>query len=120
MAIDWDAVVLAPAMAVFGTGDGEDAIVYWPKAAIGTDASITLTDAVFDEGFTAIVLEDGAQVSTVMPCLGVRMTHFTDYPHEPQQGGQAFIPRKGTYVVREARPDSHGHCLLLMNLMVPA
>lgn len=119
MAIDWDAVVLAPAMAIFGPRPGLDPPTYWPKAAIGTDGFITLADAVFDEGFTAVILEDGAQVSTVMPCLGVRMAHFADLPGEPQQGGQAHIPGFGTYVVRDAQPDSHGHCLLLLNLMAP-
>jgi hypothetical protein len=116
MAIDWDAVVLSPVMAIFGEGSGD--VTYYPLATIGS-AGFGLADAVFDEAHTVTLMDGDQPVSTVMPCLGVRQALFADYAGEPTQGAQVRITGKGLYVVRDPQPDGHGHVLLLLNLMVP-
>lgn len=108
MAVDWDALVLGPAMAIFG-----GVATYYAPDRLG-QPGLTLTGAVFDEAFEAIILEDGQPVSSVMPALGVRDALF-DTP--PAQRGQVRIESRGLYVVRDVQPDGHGHTLLLLNLM---
>lgn len=120
MAIDWDSLVLAPLIGVFG--EPNDAVsgdlrpVYTPAGG-----SPFPVDGVFDDGFTQkVLLEDGAPgFVTSDPVLGVRVAEFAAQspPVTPAQNDQVLIPRTGaTYIVNTAQPDSHGWILLQLNL----
>lgn len=111
--IDWDVLVLSPVMGIFGEGQ-DQAPVYTPRG--GT--AFTLPDAVFDRQFLAVtVAEDGSEVSSRMPVLGVRLAAC---PVPPAQGDRVTIPSIGaTYMVREVQADGHGHAKLLLNLVSP-
>jgi hypothetical protein len=112
VSIDWDALVLAPVMSVFGEGDPVDPLtlpLYTPRAG----AAFRLADAVFDRAYADVTLEDdGTENTTRKPCLGVRLSLF-EIP--PGQGDLAFIPSEDiTFVVKDVRPDGHGHAKLIM------
>lgn len=110
MAIDFDADVLAPLMAVFG----EDVQpTYTPQG--GQAFPI---DGVFDRPFKGLVLEaDGEPgFATRKPCIGVRLAQF---PADPVKGDQIFVPSvPQTYLVSDVRPDGKGWALL--ELMIKA
>jgi len=104
VAIDWDKAVLGPVMGVFG-----ELVHYAPAAGQPFD----IADAVFDEAYREVVVEDGIPVSSVTPVLGVRLAAFLT---PPAQDDALTIDRTGTtYVVREVRPDSHGEAKLMLN-----
>lgn len=109
MALNWDAEVLAPVMAVFGEG-----VAYRPQA--GTP--FTLTDAVFDAQYAYVQRDkDGNEVTTTSPMLGVRRSSC---PVAPLQSDRLTIQATGQeYIVKDVRPDSHGHIVLLLNTAKP-
>ncbi|MCP1290930.1 hypothetical protein NK214_12090 [Chromobacterium sp. S0633] len=104
MAIDWEKMVIGPAMKVFG-----EPVAYVP--AIGQPFTIY---GVFDEAYHSVDgLGDTVHTSTTMPVLGVRAA---DFPQPPQQIDQLTIQRTGiTYAVADVHPDGHGHIKLLLN-----
>ncbi len=103
MAIDWDALVLRPAMDIFG-----EPVLYTPTAG----EPITIT-GVFDEAYTVVEEMDSRPVSSTYPVLGVRLAVF---PVPPQAGDRLTIVAKNDlYTVREVRPDGHGAAKLLLN-----
>lgn len=108
--IDWDAVVLGPVMAIFGEDPAHGLPIYRPAEG----APFTLTDAVFDDAFHALVMgSDGAELGTVQPVLGVRLSLF---PTPPERGDEVDVPRAGmSFVVQEVQPDGHGHAKLLLS-----
>ncbi|MBV8973100.1 MAG: hypothetical protein JO290_12505, partial [Sphingomonadaceae bacterium] len=72
--IDWDALVLAPVMGVFGEGvasDGTDqTVIYAPASG---SPPFHLAGAVFDREYQQVVLQgDGSENTTRRPVLGVR------------------------------------------------
>ncbi len=102
--IDWDALVLGPAVGIFG-----EPVTY--TYAAGAPISIT---GVYDEQYVGVDVADGQQVTSSMPVLGVRLSQF---PLMPQQGDTLFIQRTAeTFVVKEVRPDGHGAAKLMLNL----
>ena len=105
--IDWDREVLGPVMGIFGE---DQRPLYTPPGGI----PFYVDGAVFDEAYASVTeLADGSTTTTVGPALGVRTVLFCD---PPAQGGIVYVPRTGkTYVVRDVRPDGHGHAKLLMN-----
>ena len=57
---------------------------------------------------------DGVAMNTVTPTLGVRVAAFPPGVL-PLQGDSVLIVATGeTYLVRDAEPDGHGHCKLLL------
>lgn len=110
--IDWDALVLAPVMGIFGE---DQAPVYTPRVG----SAFALPDAVFDRQHLVVAIgEDGGEVSSRMPVLGVRLARF---PAPPVQGDRVTIPAiAATYLVRDVQPDGHGHAKLLLNLATPS
>ncbi|WP_374572532.1 hypothetical protein [Phenylobacterium sp.] len=116
MAIDWDAKVLAPVMRVFGENGATGDVVYTHV----TGEQVTLTDAVFDEAYLAVMqdTEGAPPVNTTMPVLGVRRAALA---RDPALGDKALIERKGEiYMVRDTQPDGHGHILLMLGFVGPA
>ena len=110
MGLDWDELVLAPVMAVFG-----DAVTYRPVNA----PAFTISDAVYDSQYTYVLHgggPNGEDVTTTSPMLGVRAAVCPN----PAQDDQVFIgtfnglPVNTTFVVKDVRPDSHGHTILLL------
>ena len=101
--IDWDTLVLGPAMAQFG-----EAVSY--AFAGGVPVPIT---GVYDEQYTAVDVVDGQGVTSSMPVLGVQLSQLSSMP---QQGDELVIVRTTQrFVVREVRPDGHGWAKLLLN-----
>lgn len=112
MAIDWDAILLAPVMGVFG--EGIPAVpsswpIYTPAGGIG----FPLEDAVFDRAYAVVVLDgDGSEVTSRKPCLGVRRSLFAA---DPKQDDTVFIPSvPGSFIVKDVQPDGHGHVKLIL------
>lgn len=107
MAIDWDAEVLGPVMAVFG-----EAVLYLPRYG----SPISIPDAVFDEESSEIQIGEDAQVATQRkPVLGIRAALVPG----AAQSDRVQIVRTGTmYVVKDVEPDGHGH--LKLSLMLAA
>lgn len=113
MAIDWDAELLGPVMSVFGEGNPADSST-WPLYTPAGGTAFQLADAVLDRAYTDITLaDDGSDNTTRKPCLGVRVALFGDTP--PQQSDTVYIPSVGlNFIVRDVRPDGHGHARLLL------
>jgi hypothetical protein len=108
VAIDWDALVLAPVMSVFG-----ETVIYTSVSG----AQITLTDAVYDANYSHTdVDEDGVAVISSFPALGVRTAEVS-----PQQGDRLKVVRTGEVLaVAAVYPDSHGHALLRLEQADPS
>lgn len=112
MALDWDDLVLAPVMGVFGQGQRSDQSslpFYTPRGL----AAFRLADAVFDAEYQVVdVNPDGTPSTSFRPVLGVRLALF---PRAPAQNDKVFIPANGkTYVVKEPQADGHGHVKLML------
>ena len=106
--MNWDELVLAPVMGVFG-----DAVTYRPANA----PAYTISDAVFDSQYTYVVKDaDGNEVNTTSPMLGVRAAVCPNPAQDDQVSIATFngLPVNKTYVVKDVRPDSHGHTVLLL------
>jgi hypothetical protein len=114
MAIDWDALVLAPVMGIFGEGVPVDRST-WPLYMLSTGASFRLADAVFDREYSAVTVgDDGVPNSSRRPVLGVRLAHFSV---PPAQGDRVYIPSVDlSFVVREVQEDGHGEAKLMLNV----
>lgn len=71
---------------------------------------------VFDEGNHDLVFDsDSVGQQTVTPTIGIRLAEFT---RSPAKNDRVQIPIvNSTYIVMEARPDSHGGVRLLLQLM---
>lgn len=111
MAIDWEDMVGAPCVAVFGEADP------WPYLPADGSASYTVIP-VFDEGYREITLIDATSpTSDATPVIGVNDGQFKA---PPLQGDRTQNPITGTwYIVKESRPDSHGVTKLMLNLTDP-
>lgn len=116
MAVDWDREVLAPAMGVFGEGlEGDEASL--PLYTAPGGQAFRLQDAVFDREYADVSIDDasGNEVTTRKPMLGVRLSRFADVGLQPEQGGRVDIPSVGeAFLVRDVRPDGHGHAKLML------
>lgn len=117
MSIDWDGVLLAPTMQIFGEGTASQPAT-WPLYRPKGLAPFALADAVFDRAYADITIDGaGSEVTSRKPCLGVRLSLFLQ--REPLQDDSVFIPSvPGTFIVKDVRPDGHGHAKLI--LMGPA
>lgn len=112
MAIDWDALVLAPVMAAFGEGSPVDQ-ASWPIYKPVGGAAFALADAVFDRAYAEVELDpEQGQVTNRKPCLGVRRSLFVA---DPAQNDLVYVPSVGiTFVVKNPEPDGHGHVKLIL------
>lgn len=107
--INWDAVVTAPCMAVFGE---EQKPTY---AAPGGGAPVEI-DGIFDDAYTALIMAaDGdPEIAATDPVIGVRLAQF---PALPLQGGRLTLPRLGVaYRIIDVRPDGKGWAKLILTL----
>lgn len=112
MAIDWDEMVLGPVMGVFGEGVSEDQSSWPIYTPVGLDP-FALADAVFDRAYADITIEgDGSEVTSLKPCLGVRLVLFA---RDPVQDDTVYIPSvPGRFIVKDVRADGHGHARLIL------
>lgn len=102
--VDWDRLVHAPIMSVFG----EPTPVQYSIAgapAIGVDG-------IFDEGARALQLVTSPEVNEVIPILGVRLSQFPADFDPRNSKGDTFVVRGISYVVKDGKPDSHGWAFL--------
>lgn len=104
--IDWDALVLQPAMGVFG-----EPATYTPEG--GSPFGINV---VFDSGYTGVEV-GGITAITSAPMVGIRLAEFPGgFDPELAQGDAITITRTGvSYVVKDGRKDSHGGARLDLN-----
>lgn len=104
--IDWDALVLAPQVEIFG-----EPVTFIPAAG---DPPF-LAAGIFDEAYRQIDIADGQAVTTECPVLGIRVSAFqSPLQALPKQGDQVNI-RGTSYTIREVQLDSHGGAKLLLN-----
>jgi hypothetical protein len=110
MSLSFDQMVLAPLLTAFGEGaQGQPLPVYTPAGQLPF-----ALDGWFDRAYREIDQLTGIAVSAGRPVLGVRLSMFPT-GIAPAQSDQVRI-RSVLYLVREVRPDSHGHALLLLSL----
>ncbi len=116
MAIDFDELVLKPAIAVFGepsAAPGTPAIAYQPADG----SPVFYVDGVFDDAHVTESFEEGAPVSTTHPVLGVRLAQFPA-DHQPfadgDDGDQVGPIRGVIYRVIDVNPDGHGWAKLVL------
>lgn len=134
--IDFDALVIGPTLAVFG-----ESVTYLPFVPIlvggnpvldqngnetGSLGASYAATGVFDMQFYELRISGGSSyianeamdyglvggISEGTPILGVQLSKMETVPRQQDQ----IVIRGQTYVVKEVRPDSHGHAKLLMNL----
>jgi hypothetical protein len=112
MAVDWERMVVAPLVKVFG----EDA----PALYIPIDTSVAPygITPVFDEAYREIILLDmSSPTSDAMPVVGINDGQFIA---PPKQDDRIRITRTMvTYLVKEVRADGHGHTKLMLALTDP-
>lgn len=108
MAVNWDSLVNAPALAVYG-----EAVTYTPAGGPSTSPGPFPLSGVFDEAYRQIDVYSESPVSSTVPQLGVQLVTFPAGV-TPLQGDRILI-RGASYTVREVQPDSHGWARLLLN-----
>lgn len=113
MAIDWDAELLAPVMAVFGEGLAPDRSTWPLYMPSGGAASFPLAGAVYDAEYQDVQPDgDLSSTTTTRPVLGVRASLFA---LPPKQNDRVYIPSvAAVFMVVEPRPDGHGHIKLML------
>lgn len=106
----FDKLVLGPCIAAFGeVAQGWPVPVYTPAGHGPFDL-----DGVFDRAYREIDQLTGIPVSAARPVFGVRLSVF---PVGMSASQDDRVRVRGVdYIVREVRPDSHGHALLLLSL----
>ena len=95
MAVDFDALVLAPAARVFG-----ESVAYYPASAAAT--SVT---GIFNDRFQETKLQDGVEVIDFRTVLNVRAVSF---PNGGPQQAELFRVRGILYVATNIEPDGMG------------
>lgn len=113
MAIDWQAKVLSPLVAVFG-----QPLTYFTVKSRYQDEY--LLSGIFDEAYTDINVVDGLTVTSVSPCVGINLV---DLQVAPRQKDKILVkaglgaPLVDTlFIVKKVMPDGHGGCRLLLNI----
>ena len=102
MALDFDALVLAPAHAAFG-----EPVTYAPASG----PSLALA-GVFTDRYTQTSFQDGAEIASVRTALNVRASLFTTAPAK----GDLVTVRGIQYVVNEVEPDGLGDIRFYLGL----
>jgi hypothetical protein len=101
--IDWDKMVLAPTVSVFG-----EPVYYMP--AEGDPFTVT---GVYDEGNRDLHLGGGTGFNSSNPIVGVRVAEFPAYP---LQGDLLRIVRTGdVFEVKDINDDGKGGLTLSLN-----
>lgn len=109
--IDWAGLVVAPCIAAFG-----DTVVTYAPVAGG---SYTFT-GVFDRSFLSQIINDAEFAGSArQPVMGMAAA---DLAVAPVQGDRftvvsttsAGVVPGDQYIVKEPRPDGHGHILLML------
>lgn len=107
MGIDWDKMLLAPVVGVFG-----EAVIYTPAGGVPFQFT-----GVYDEANKDLNLAGGMGVNTSIPIVSGRMAQF---PTPPLQGDQLLIVRTGDlFVVKDIDADGHGSVKLELNYIGP-
>lgn len=102
MPVDFDDLVLAPLIGVFG-----ESALYAPARG----APVTLT-GIFDEAARTLTFEEGAAVSSTRQLLGVRLADFP-VGVTPAQGDRVTL-RGAVYQVADVEPDGMGFAKLVL------
>lgn len=102
--VDWDALVHAPLMTVFG----ERVPVQYSIAG----APAISVDGIFDEGARPLQLVTDPGVNEIVPTLGIRLAQFPADYNPRNSKDDSFVVRGVSYVVKDGKPDSHGWAIL--------
>lgn len=103
MAVDWDALVLAPAMAVFS-----DPIVLTPTVSQPSAAPF-LACGVFAVKQVTVQTAEG-EFTDQQPTLGIRLA---DFPVPPKQG-DSFVRAGVVWNIYDVQPDGQGGADLVL------
>lgn len=113
MAIDWDAKVGTPTTKIFGVDGGAKF-----KPAAGGSFDII---GVFDEGYReTVVIDNVAQTTDATPVLGVPLSQFAALGAPAPAQDDVIIVKAEQFLIKEVRPDSHGHAKLMLAFQGPA
>lgn len=104
--IDWESKVVAPCTKVFGGN-----ATFTHKGGLSYGVTV-----VFDSAYMELSMDEhGVEVTTTHPVAGGPVSQFKS---PPKQGDTIFIfENSKTYAVKEPRPDSKGHVLLILNYL---
>lgn len=103
--LDWDSLVLAPVMGVFG-----ESVIHTPR-----DGMPTKITGIFDNAYLKdVMFEDGTTgVTETQAVLGVQVSSLEIMP---AQNDTIYVERTAaTYIVRDVRFDGHGGAKLLLS-----
>lgn len=104
MAVDWDALVLAPTHAIFG-----EAILY-QSATIGIFA---LSDAVIDRAYVQVGIDSGGvPVTALRTIVGIRLASCP--PGFAPGDGDMIGARGVTWQIVDEQPDGKGNVVLVL------
>jgi hypothetical protein len=108
MAVDWDALVLAPLHTAFG-----EAVSYQPATA----AAFALTDAVIDRAYVQVGTDaGGVPVTAWRTIVGIRLASC---PSGFAPGDEDQITAHGsTWRVVDEQPDGKGNVVLILGSLV--
>ena len=109
MAIDFSALVLAPAMTTFAIPVTITPTVSQPLAAPYANRGIWSVQDV------DVMLEDGSMLSSKSYTLGIS---FADYVVAPSKGDGIAL-NGGNYLVDQIRPDGQGGARLILKALQP-
>lgn len=106
--IDWDELVIAPCLSVFGEG-----VVFKPR--IGSPYALA-SGGVFDQAYREVLPDSAVPgVNSTHPTVGVR---DSDFVTAPLQRDRILRVKTGqTFEIYDMQPDSHGATRLLLNLV---
>ena len=106
MAIDWNQHVLQPVNNVFGE----------PGTYSAAEGGSFAINGVFDQAYTEVIItDDSAPINSVMPVFGVCLADFPAWCATPKKNDKLYVNSvKLTYIVRDVRPDGHGHAKLML------
>jgi hypothetical protein len=107
VAIDWDALVLAPLHAAFGEG-----LSYQPV----TGAAFTLTDAVIDRGYIHVGTDaGGVPITAWATYVGIRLASCP--PGFVPADEDRVTAQGSTWRVVDEQPDGKGNTVLVLGVI---
>ena len=118
MAVDFDRLVIGPTVQIFGDlvrfQNGE---FFYETVGVFDEAYLELVPlGAGGPGMEEFALGSPGNITTVQPTLGVRLSQLAYCPKQSDTVVILTGKHAGKWFeVKEVRPDSHGHALILLN-----